>query len=234
MSNRYGYIQARIQARYGELPDESVWLHLGALKELASFIEEARSTPLAHWVTGLSSISDATEMEQYLRRHLNETIEEVAGWFDPQWRPAILWLETLSELPTLDHLYRNNIDAEGKVSEQLFMGITDQDLEEQNLQQAWIAAWRSLWPGESSQNLKGMTSLRQTLEHHYQQFAGLSIQQAWLSRQELELKLRLFFRLHVLQPAMAFAYLSLVALGLERLRAELLQRALFPEQGAAA
>lgn len=233
MSNRYGYLQARVQARYAELPGESLWLHLGALKELASFLEEARSTPLAQWIIGLSSSSDAREMEQYLRRHLAETIRETASWFDQRWRPAILWLETLSELPTLDYLRRNDMAPEDKVSELLLQGISYQKPESQDIQQAWTAAWQSRWPRESSQNIRGMESLQQTLEQHYMLFPDVSVLGAWASRQDLELRLRLLFRRHVLQPAMAVAYLSLVALGLERLRAELMRRALFPEQGAA-
>jgi len=75
VSVRYGYLQARIQARYAELPNESLWLHLGALKELAGFLEEARSTSLAQWVTGLSTSSGTREIEQYLRHHLAETIK---------------------------------------------------------------------------------------------------------------------------------------------------------------
>jgi len=232
VSNRYGYLQARIQARYAALPNESLWLHLGALKELASFLEEARSTSLAHWITGLSTSSDVREMEQYLQRHLAETIRETTRWFDPQWHPAMQWLETLSELPTLDYLRRNDLAPEGEVSELLLLGMSDQELENQHLQQAWITVWQSRWPRESRQNLLGMKSLQQTLEHHYAQFPDLSVQEAWVSRQDLELRLRLFFRRHVLQPAMAFAYLSLVALGLERLRAELMRRALFPKQEA--
>jgi hypothetical protein len=232
VSIRYGYLQARIQARYALLPSESLWLHLGALKELASFLEEARTTPLAQWITGLSTSSDTREIERYLRRHLVETIKETASWFDQKWRPAVLWLQTLPELPTLDHLRRNDIAPEDKVSEQLLQGLADWKEENQDLRQAWINAWRSRWPRESSKNLHGMESLQKTLEHYSIVFPALSVEQAWQSRQELELRLRLFFRRHALQPVVAIAYLSLVALCLERLRAELLQRALFPEPGA--
>ena len=232
MSIRYGYLQARIQARYAELPSESLWLHLGALKELASFLEEARSTSLAKWVAGLSTSSDAREIEQSLRRHLVETINETASWFDQRWRPAVLWLETLSELSTLDYLRRNDVSPEGKVSGQLLQGVAKLETKNQDLRQAWIEAWRSHWPRESSQNLRGMESLQKTLENYSMLFPELSVDEAWKSRQDLELRLRLFFRRHVLQPAVAIAYLSLVALCLERLRAELLQRAVFPERGA--
>jgi hypothetical protein len=233
VSVRYGYLQARIQARYAELPSESLWLHLGALKELASFLEEARSTPLAQWITGISTSSDVREIEQYLRRHLVETIRETASWFDQRWHPAVLWLETLSELPTLDYLRRNDVAPEGKVSEQLLLGVVSLEIENQDLRQAWITAWRSRWPRDSNQNLHGMESLQKTLEHYSILFPVLSVEEAWKSRQDLEFRLRLFFRRHALQPAVAIAYLSLVALCLERLRAELLQRALFPEHGVA-
>jgi hypothetical protein len=230
MNVHAGYAQARIQAHYAALPTESLWLHLGALNELASFLEAARSTSIAAWVSPLSAFNTASEIEHALRRTLNETIIKTASWYEPRWQPAFLWLETLSELPDLECLLRNDLAPEGRLNERLLTQMSEMSSETDDLLQTWVAIWRSNWPNESSRNVQGIETLLNLLEDHWSVFPTLAVDQAWSARHDLELRLRLLFRRHVLQPAMAFSYLSLVALGLERLRSELMQRALFDGQ----
>lgn len=225
MSNRYGYVQSRLQARYARLPEEPLWLHLGALKELASFLEEARSTPLVQWISGLSASSDLMDMDRHLEGRLVQTIREVAGWFDDAWKPAVIWLTTLLHLPDLEHLERNGKAAEGVVSSLLLEGMQQKAGEQPDLLDAWNKAWRSRWPGDTYRNLKGMNAFADLVEKHQQAFPALPVQAAWQSRRELESRLRFYFRRHLLQPGAAFAYLALVSLMLERLRGELIKRA---------
>jgi hypothetical protein len=56
---------------------------------------------------------------------------------------------------------------------------------------------------------------------------------AWSLRRELRERLRLEFHRLPLEPLTAFAFLALVALDLERLRAALMERALFDLREAA-
>ena len=51
--------------------------------------------------------------------------------------------------------------------------------------------------------------------------------QVWTARQTLRSRLRLLFHQRLLQPVGPFVYLVLVGLDLERLRASLVDRALF-------
>ena len=234
MNAHAGYAQARIQAHYALLPTENLWLHLGALNELASFIEAARSTSIAHWVAGLSVSNTATEIETTIQRTLHDTIMQTAGWLEPKWQPAFKWLVTLSDLPELAYVKRKELPPEGRVSEHLMARLADLQYEPDELLQVWLKIWRSTWPHDCKSNVKGFESLVAILEQHWHTFPALTVEQAWLARQELEIRLRLFFRRHILQPSMALAYLSLVTLGLERLHAELLHRALFDGQTAAA
>lgn len=232
MNVHAGYAQSRIQAHYALLPTESLWLHLGALNELASFLEATRSTAIAPWVSGLSASNTAIEIEYGLRRILNSTITRTANWYEQRWQPAFLWLQTFSELPEMECLLRNEISPEDRLSEQLLAKMPEMSLEADNLLQNWIAIWRSYWPSESRSNVRAMETLVSLLENHWSVFPTLAVDQTWTARHDLEFRLRLLFRRHVLQPVMAFIYLSLVALGLERLRSELLQRALFDGQEA--
>jgi hypothetical protein len=230
MNSRLGYLQARTQAHYAQLPDDRLWLHLGALKEIASFLEEARSTTLSQWITGLSASSSVVEIEQYLQRRLIESIREAAAWAEKKWHPAINWLETLIELPTLESLRRDGMAPDAEVSQMLLTNLAESEKRDADLHQAWINAWQMQWPHDTAQHLDSMRALLRILSSHWRQFPELPVEDAWNARQQLEDRLRLFFRRHVLQPVIVFAYLSLVMLCLERLRAELLQRVLFPEK----
>lgn len=230
MSNRFGYTQARIQAHFAELPDENLWLHLGVLKEMASFLEEARSTSLNQWVGGLSASSDITDIDQYLQRRLIEKIGEISKWFDHQWRPSVLWLGTLVQIPHLDHLIRNQADPAGLISPELLDEPFHSASQQQGLWSAWIETWRNRWPRDTSRNLNSMKSLQALVEKHHNLFPTLEVSESWQARLDLETQLRLFFRRHTLQPGAFFAYIALLALALERLRSELIKRALLAPQ----
>jgi predicted ATPase len=69
-----------------------------------------------------------------------------------------------------------------------------------------------------------------TLSNHLEQFVAATTAEAWLLRQALEARLRIFFRRAVLDAAAVFAFLGLSAIDLERLRGELARRAAFPER----
>jgi len=230
MSANNGYLQSRVQARYALLPDDRLWLRLAALKELASFMEEARSTQLLQWVLGLSSHSSAEEIESHLRHRFADSITEVASWFRSEWRPAVYWLTTLDQLPALEHALRSSdlSAVAGMVPET--RELTELRHRERDLRQVWISSWRSRWPALSRGDRQGVESLLEMVERHWLGFPRLSVDKTWKARRDLEERIRLFFRSHLLQPAAAFAYLVLVALSLERLRAELLSRALFNQQ----
>jgi hypothetical protein len=73
-------------------------------------------------------------------------------------------------------------------------------------------------------NLEGLVA---TLAAHQRLFLASDPNRTWPLRRELELRLRHLFHLYLVQPAGLFAYLALVAVGLERLRGALMSRALF-------
>jgi hypothetical protein len=79
--------------------------------------------------------------------------------------------------------------------------------------------------------------LSERIEDHLSSFRQSTPAAAWDLRQALRERLRLQFHLRLLAPVSVFLYLALILLDLERLRAELLRRALFDSlfpQGEAA
>ena len=62
------YAQTRIQSRYGERADASVWLKLHNIYDLGSYLQTAQQTPLRPWVLGLSSTHSSHDIEEVLRQ----------------------------------------------------------------------------------------------------------------------------------------------------------------------
>jgi len=246
----FAYAQARIQARYAELPKEDDWLRLAGARGLGVFLEEARTGALRGWVKGFSNLSDAHDLDRGLRATWREAVAEVAGWLPEPWRPAVAWLDWLPLLPLLTHAGRYRglpawvaDDASLKPLQGPDGALDPRFLKDAgaaallvppaDLPGAWWSHWRGLWPTGDKGALARLEGLTARMQRHAESFAQAGTDSAWPLRRELRERLRLEFHLVPLQPAAAFAFLGLLALDLERLRGALMQRALFPHQEAA-
>ena len=103
---RFAYAQARVQARYAELPGEDAWQRLAAARTLGMFLEEAREGALRGWVKGFSAQSDGHDLDRGVRGIWQDEVTRVAAWLPQPWRPALLWLRWLPLLPLLAHAGR--------------------------------------------------------------------------------------------------------------------------------
>jgi hypothetical protein len=95
-----------------------------------------------------------------------------------------------------------------------------------------MAEWRSRWPRCSRQALSNLGALAALLASTWASSERPRPNRPGSLRGALSARLRHLFHRRLLQPAGVFTYLVLVALELERLRAELVDRALFPEEAA--
>lgn len=98
----YGY--ARASARLAARPDERLWRQLRSARSLLAAIDAVRATPAAAYVAGVPGRGGIDEVELGFRQHLRGRIREAAAWAPPSWRPALLWTETLIDLPALQQL----------------------------------------------------------------------------------------------------------------------------------
>lgn len=246
----FGYLQARVQARYTQLTSNDIWLKLGAIDDFNAYLEESRTTSLAPLIAGISSQSDSHDVDLLVRRLYLQQVTELSTWMPQAWRPATLWLQWLPDIPLLSYLLEKQLPATWMYHDKrLSLMLEDHDvIVEQALEKVgagclvkedtsaesmlsmWLEHWPSLWPVWSRHFRYGIETLIQLLREEQVQFASLTIGQTWAARDKLQQTLKLFFRRNLLQPATAFAYLALVSLQLERLRAELLQRLLFPQR----
>jgi hypothetical protein len=247
----WSYTQARLQARYGDYLDEHAWQQLQGAMEFPAYLDRAQSTGLRRWVASFCATSPVHELELGLRHHWHATVDEVARWSPSPWRPALLWVRHLVDLPAWAYLRQGHpalpwmhqdpalrpyLESPGVQRgtglDELAAWASAGKAAQQPVT-AWEQEWRRRWPRSSAAAAAQLDELGALLESHRDAFSSALPQEAWALRADLQDRLRARFRRYQQQPGAAFSYLALVALELERLRAELVSRALFSRPGAA-
>jgi hypothetical protein len=248
MSNtaRFAYVQARLQARHGMRPDERVWRRLESVGELGAYLQVARNSTLRPWVAGLHAEHGAHDIEFTLRQQYRRTVDEVTQWMPAGWHGPVSWVRRLPDLPALQYLLTGDA-APGWLRNdpelRLFAADTP-ELRVQALQSSdyapllrdwqggeplyasWLEHWRRLWP-EASRLVIGLETLARLLRRHLGALSLYSGSSSAPLQETLLRELNRAFRRYSFQPAAAFAHLGLVALDVQKLRGQLLQRAVF-------
>ncbi len=243
----FAYAQARLQARFGDRPDETVWLRLHGNGELGSYLQAARQTSLRQWVLGIDTSSGSYEIELALRLKFRSHIDEVAGWLPGRWPAVIGWIKCLLDLPALQHLLDGRHAADWMHSDPVLADYTDDNMlinlqaahasdcsvlaqnwrQGDTLVDGWLQHWHGLRPGKLFMGREFEQGLRHIEGLLRAQLAPTQGTTTARLREQLAARLRSAFRRFRFQPATSFAYLALTALDLERLRGDLVQRALF-------
>ncbi|MEY6433421.1 hypothetical protein ABC977_13515 [Thioalkalicoccus limnaeus] len=244
-AHRYAYAQARLQAALAALPDESTWQRLAANRTLAAYLEEARTLPCGPWVRGFSGHNGPHELEPGLRVLYRDTVDAVAAWMPPSWREAVIWTRWWPCLPMIahwmhrgeapiwvqqDYLLRPLLNEQGRLTSAGLMRagpaplVTD---EEEDLLAVWARIWRESWPRTSRDERVALETLTRLILRYGTAVPGGDRADSGAGRSRLRGRLHRFFHRSLLQPASAFTFLAIVGLDLERLRGELVTRALF-------
>ena len=240
---RFAYAQARIQARYSGLPTDEEWQRLSGSRSLAAFLEEARGGPLRDWVRAFSGQSDCHDLEVGLRALFREQADQVASWLPAPWREAATWTRWLVLLPLFEHLARGApvpawvrrdhdlaplLDDHGQLAPERLRSSGAQVLaRSEDPASAWLEEWHVRWPSCKREYLRNLMALEALLVGHLDAFRRSRVEAAWNLRKALGERLCRLFHRHLLQPATPFLFLVLAALEMERLRSELVTRALF-------
>lgn len=207
MHNRadFSYAQARLQSHNGRRPTRSMWQYLNASKSLSHYLESARQTSLGPWVGHMTANSNIHTIENALRVGWRDYVQKVSAWLPPSWRPAIAWTAVLADLPQ-----------------------TDPSPHPPGLG-PWAQHFRSLWPPCRRDERRELEKLLHLLghelgpQHHAHSIDGTE------RRHQLTARLERLLHHHGQSPLAAFAFLSLMAVDIQRLRAHLVHRCLFPE-----
>ena len=251
------FAHARLHSRHGQRADESTWQRLETVREFAALLETARGTSLQPWVFGLTATASARQIEAALRSQWRMTVVEVVGWMPARWQAALSWCAVLPDLPLLQHLacdgevsaamlddpeHRALCDAPsgarlavlsaGRLAA-LAMAWSAQQTSAGAQPSAWLFAWHAEWrrrlPRRTSETDDKLAWVEAALHAHASAFAAAPPGSGKLLRQSLGTHLSQLLRRAMLDPAAAFIHITLCGLDLERLRGELLLRALFTD-----
>lgn len=244
---------ARISARYGRRADATTWPRLEPIRAWPAFVDAARKSSLGHWLSALDARSDSHDVERALRGHWRDEVGEVAAWMTGEWHEAVLWWSTWVDLPVLEYLARGEpvlawmahdpiyrrltasdtdvehadpASADAQRSSRLLAGLRDSGGQADAALAHWCDLWRALMPAAQSHEPLQL-ELRRILHDHLTGFAASELRDGWPLRHALAERLAMLFRRALLEPASAFIYLALTALDFERLRGELVRRAIF-------
>jgi hypothetical protein len=241
------YAQARLQSRHGQRAGEADWQRLETAREFTALLDAARNSPLRPWLVGITAESTSQQIEAVLRAHWRASVSEVAGWMPAAWQAAVRWCAVWPELPVLQHLARGGEPAAWMQDDPEIRALCAVPGAEQAaalaagplapLAGAWPApesmasAWRAEWQRRLPQPLgdaqDSLAQVAATVRRHGAAFAAAPPGPGSLLRRSLQARLSLLLRRAALEPAAAFIHIALCALDLERLRGELLGRALF-------
>ena len=248
LPSQFAYSQARLHARHGMRPDEQAWRELETQQLLANFLQNARRSSLRPWVLNMHANDDWHQLEENLLRQVLDYIDVVASFQPPAWRAAVRWVKQLLLLPTMHYLLAGEAVPEWMCRAPWLKAFASVEMSQrlaalrdtenrplveawqQNtpLLQAWQQHWQSRWPSHAPGVAQPLTELSQLLATHQSTFAQQSAH-PWQAREKLADKLTSLFRRYPRQPVAVFIHLALVALDMERLRGNILQRAIFPE-----
>ena len=242
------YAQSRLQARFGERPDDMLWQALEAVPERGVALEVARASGLRRWVAGISADADSHEIEIALRARWRECVTEISSWMPAGWQPATLWTSGLVDLPALCHLARGGRPLPWMFSDPLLQAYARADPMTRGRMlredcgafagSSFAASGNAVLPAAPSPSSIRKAWLEEwrrrwprwgdtgLLENLALLLDAALKQPAAIGRPELVRRLRSLFRRSVLRPVAAFIYIAFAALDMERLRTGLLKPAL--------
>ena len=245
------YAQSRLQARFGERPDDLLWQALEAVPEGSVALEVARASGLRRWVVGISPNADSHEIEIALRARWRECVTEIGSWMPAGWQPAMLWTSGLVDLPALCYLARGGAPLPWMFADPVLQTYARADsmTREAMLREdcralagsSLEAAGNTVLPASpcpSSIYKAWLEEWRRRwprwsdsapLENLARLFDAAMKQPGTIGRPELLRRLRSLFRCSVLRPVAAFIYIAFAALDIARLRAGLLKHSLARE-----
>jgi hypothetical protein len=235
------FAHARIWARQGDAAGEALWRRIEVTRDFAAALEIARASPLARWLEGLGADTGAHAIERVMRRHWRDRVVELASWMPQPWQAAVQWCGVLIDLPALQHLAGGTAPAQWMADDPSWKAIVTDGAPVGTAWQPLLVAARTdvktvlpRWQDEWARRLPrgfGRATLDEQLvpllAEHVAAFAAPQASDGWALRQVLQRRLLLMLRRVLLEPASAFVYLALCALEFERLRGELLRRAVF-------
>jgi hypothetical protein len=238
------YAHARLWARHGRRPGEAAWRTIGMVRGLPALLDTARGLPFLPWIAGIAPDADPHAIEARLLAHWRTLVAEVQSWMPSAWQPAVAWAGALADLPVVQHLARGGAtlpwmrgdavyrsfcgDPAGAPSAGPLAPIAAVWSQPDTFAAAWRVEWLRRIPRGAFVDAGIVDACARAIGAERAALADPSLVDGAARRRALAARLSLLFRRAALDPAAAFIFLALSALDAERLRGELLLRAIFP------
>ena len=246
----FAYAQARLQSRYGKRADAHIWLKLRNIHDLASYLQAAQQTSLRPWVLGVSATHSSHDIELALRQKYRHHVDEVANWLPAAWQIPLQWIKRLADLPALQYLLAGNPPMTWMKSDPDIRNFTDDDpaLRSRAMQEAdcaslvsawqqgesmftgWLAYWNKVRPQTQAYN-SGLQSMERLLQAQLLQNAKQTHAALPADYGAMNDELIAIFRRYTFQPAAVCAYLAVIAIDVNHIRSDLMQRLFFQGSG---
>jgi hypothetical protein len=246
-SGELEYACARIAARLGERPNEAAWRAIAVVRGFAAFLDVARTPPFRRWIGGIAADATPHAVEAALLGHWRALVEELRGWMPEQWHSAIAWAGALVDLPIAQYLARGGASLPWMADDPVLHALSRNAgqppvggalaplarawANPEGLFRAWVDEWSRRVPRRPEAARSPLMECARLLVAHRAALAASSVADGALMRRALVARLSALYRRATLDPAAAFVFLALSALDMERLRGELLRRAVFPRLG---
>ena len=250
-TNRFAYVQARLQARHGKRPSDDRWRLLESTPDLASYLQAARATSLRPWIVHLASEADSHQVERSLRMDWGLYVTQIESWMPTEWRSAVAWMSTLPYLPHFVHLMRNEPVPRWMMDDPVLAQVSQADpgrrreamasspLSRLAFEIDWdispLTAWFDIWKEMCPETDEGSGAALDRIRLDYEKHTA-AIQDNPLAhpvgpplRHRLAQRFNVVFRHYAGRIPAVFAHLGLMALDVERLRGGLVLRTLFQE-----
>lgn len=222
-SPRLAYVQARIQARYAQRPDASVWASLGQTEGVSRYLQQADAAGLGPWLEKLGVNSSSHAVEISVRESFRQLVREISGWMPGQWCSATRWCGLLIDLEPIRIMvsgepspdwFQDDPFLGTLASEPATWPLTELAPVDGNvnaLGTRWRTIWRQQCPGMTARENRGLAALNALLP-------------VVAYDKHVVAKLDRCFRNFSGGPIAVFSFLGLVLSDLLRLRGELLKR----------
>ena len=240
------YACARIGARIGERPNEAAWRSIAGIRGFAAFLDAARAPPFRRWTSGIAADAEPHGVEAVLLGHWRALVDELRTWMPAQWHGAIAWAGALIDLPVAQYLarggnplpwmrddpaYREPSRNGAPPTSGPLAPLARTWTNPEGFFRAWTDEWSRRVPQHDGAERSAIADYVRLLVAARAASADSSSDDGTLARRALVLRLSALYRRATLDPAAAFVFLALAALDMERLRGELLRRAIFPRLG---
>ena len=251
MSIDFVYAQARVQARLGERLSEASWRVLESTLGLPQYLTSARSTALAPRVQHFSTSVTTHTIERALRDDWRTEVAAASRWVPEPWSSAVAWTTWLAYLDPLASLTSDEPALPWMGTDAVLSTIALDDVSARQLAMAaapfgaladgkspaamrarWFDHWMGLQPRVTADEQAGLGLLVAGVQRYLaaNRLPGASRNKRRDARSQLDGLATALAHRHAEEPVAIFAYLSLVALDLQRLRDGLLRRAVFREE----